>query len=101
MPKLGRILVIDDEVDTLEHCAKLLARFGYEVVTGTDSSQVATLYERERPDLVLTDLRMPGLDGLGVLQAIQTIDPEATVILITAYAAIETAVEAITHQSVI
>ncbi|HZY31277.1 MAG TPA: sigma-54 dependent transcriptional regulator [Candidatus Methylomirabilis sp.] len=95
MPKLGRVLVMDDEVDMIENCARLLTRFGYEVVTEADGGKAATLYERERPDLVLTDLRMPGLDGLGVLQAIQAIDAEATVILITAFTTIETAVEAI------
>src|SRR3990172_2807761 len=95
MPKLGRVLVMDDEVDMIENCARLLTRFGYEVVTEADSGKAATLYERERPDLVLTDLRMPGLDGLGVLQAIRAIDAEATVILITALATIETAVEAV------
>lgn len=95
MSRLGRVLVIDDEVDMLENCARLLARFGYEAMTGAGSGEAAMLYERERPDLVLTDLRMPGLDGLGVLQAIRAIDPEATVILITAFATIETAVEAI------
>lgn len=95
MPKLGRVLVIDDEVDMLENCARLLTRFGYEAMTEAESGKATTLYERERPDLVLTDLRMPGHDGLGVLQAIRAIDPEATVILITAFATIETAVEAI------
>ncbi|GEM_PF-1792576 len=95
MPKLGRVLVMDAEVDMLQNCARLLTHFGYEVVTDADGGKAATLYERERPDLVLTDLRMPGLDGLGVLQAIRAIDAEATVILITAFATIETAVEAI------
>jgi DNA-binding NtrC family response regulator len=95
MSKLGRILVIDDEVDILENCARLLSHLGYGVVTESDSTKAPAVFERERPDLVLTDLRMPGLDGLGVLQAIRSIDPEATVILITAYATIETAVEAI------
>ncbi len=95
MPKLGRVLVIDDEVDMLENCTRLLSRLGYEVVTEADSAKGSLLYERERPDLVLTDLRMQGLDGLGVLRAIRASDPEATVILVTAFATIETAVEAI------
>ncbi len=95
MLKLGRVLVSDEEVGMLENCAELLTRFGYEVMTETESGKVAMRYELERPDLVLTDLRMPGLDGLGVLQAIRAIDSEATVILITAFATIETAVEAI------
>ncbi len=95
MPKLGRVLVIDDEVDMLENCARLLSRLGYEVVTEADSAKSSMVYERERPDLVLTDLRMQAPDGLGVLRALRAIDPEATVILVTAFATIETAVEAI------
>ena len=95
MPKLGRVLVIDDEVDMLENCARLLSRLGYEVVTEADSAKSSMVYERERPDLVLKDLRMQAPDGLGVLRALRAIDPEATVILVTAFATIETAVEAI------
>ncbi len=94
MSKLGRVLVVDDEVDMLENCARLLSRLGYEVLTEAESAKASLLYERERPDLVLTDLRMQSLDGLGVLSAIRAIDPEATVILFTAFATIETAVEA-------
>jgi DNA-binding NtrC family response regulator len=95
MRKSGRILVIDDEVDMLENCARLLSRQGYEVITEAESPKAPAHFEQERPDLVLTDLRMPGLDGLGVLRAIRAIDPTAVVILITAYATIETAVEAV------
>ncbi|MEK6661863.1 MAG: sigma-54 dependent transcriptional regulator [candidate division NC10 bacterium] len=95
MPKSARVLVIDDELDMLENCARLLSHLGYLVVTESDSTSAPTMFERERPDLVLTDLRMPGLDGLGVLRAIRAIDPSATVILITAFATIETAVEAV------
>ncbi|HLC21754.1 MAG TPA: sigma-54 dependent transcriptional regulator [Candidatus Methylomirabilis sp.] len=94
MSKLGRVLVLDDEVDMLENCARLLSRLGYEVLTEAESAKASLLYERERPDLVLTDLRMQSLDGLGVLRAIRAIDPEATVTLFTAFATIETAVEA-------
>lgn len=89
------ILVIDDELDMLENCSRLLSRLGYQVLTEADSTKALAIFERERPDLVLTDLRMPGLDGLGVLRAIRASDPSSTVILITAFATIETAVEAV------
>jgi DNA-binding NtrC family response regulator len=91
----ARILVIDDEVDMLESCARLLSHLGHEVVTEADAPRAVQLYEQERPDLVLTDLRMAGLDGLAVLRAIRSNDPAATVILMTAFATIETAVEAV------
>jgi DNA-binding NtrC family response regulator len=95
MHKSARILVIDDEVDMLENCTRLLSRLGYEAISEADSTKASPLFEQERPDLVLTDLRMPGLDGLGVLRAVRAIDPSAIVILITAFATIETAVEAV------
>lgn len=95
MPTSETILVIDDELDMLENCARLLSPLGYQVLTEADSTNALAIFERERPDLVLTDLRMPGLDGLGVLRAIRASDPSSTVILITAFATIETAVEAV------
>jgi DNA-binding NtrC family response regulator len=95
MQQSGKILVIDDEIDMLDSCARLLARLGYQVATEVDSTRGPARFEEERPDLVLTDLRMPGLDGLGVLRAIRGIDPSAMVVLITAFATIETAVEAV------
>ncbi|MBI3989647.1 MAG: sigma-54-dependent Fis family transcriptional regulator, partial [candidate division NC10 bacterium] len=91
----GRILVIDDEEDMLENCSRILRRLGHEPMTEKDPVRAVETIERERPDLVLTDLRMPELDGIEVLKATKRVDPETPVILFTAYATIETAVEAI------
>lgn len=94
MTSLGKILIIDDEEDMLESCSRILKRLGYETLTEKDPLKALELLERERPDLVLTDLRMPGLNGLEVLKAAKRLDPESVVIFLTAYATIETAVEA-------
>jgi DNA-binding NtrC family response regulator len=95
MADAARILVVDDEPDMVETVARILTHLGHESVTATEGGAALELLERERPDLVLTDLRMPGMDGLALLKEVKRIDPEAPVVLFTAHATIETAVEAI------
>jgi len=90
-----RILVIDDEEDMLENCNRILNRLGYEPLLESDPQKAVHRFEQEQPVLTLTDLRMPGMDGLAVLREIRRIDPEALVILFTAFATVETAVEAV------
>jgi DNA-binding NtrC family response regulator len=95
MAVAARILVVDDEPDMVETVARILTHLGHESVTATEGGAALELLERERPDLVLTDLRMPGMDGLALLKEVKRIDPEAPVVLFTAHATIQTAVEAI------
>ncbi len=90
-----RILVIDDEEDMLENCSRILDRLGYEALLESDGGKGVVRFEQEHPVVTLTDLRMPGMDGLEVLRTIRRIDPEALVILFTAFATVETAVEAV------
>ena len=90
-----RILVIDDEEDMLENCSRILSRLGYEPLLEPDAQKGVARFEQEHPVITLTDLRMPGMDGLDVLRTIRRIDPEALVILFTAFATVETAVEAV------
>jgi DNA-binding NtrC family response regulator len=90
-----RVLVLDDEPDMVENCARILKRAGYHCLTATDPHRALALVEAERPDLLLTDLKMPGLDGMEVLRRAREMDPALPVILITAFASIESAVAAI------
>ena len=90
-----RILIIDDEEDMLENCSRILDRLGYESLLESDGNKGVARFEQEHPVLTLTDLRMPGMDGIEVLRAIRRLDPEALVILFTAFATVETAVEAV------
>ena len=90
-----KILVIDDEPDMLRGCQKFLEAAGYAVVV-TDSGETGiALFETENPDLIIVDLKMPGMDGMAVLESIMARDQEAVVIVFTGYGTIESAVKAI------
>jgi two-component system, NtrC family, response regulator HydG len=91
----SRVLIVDDEPDMVENCARILFRAGYECQTATDSREALTLLEAAPPDLLLTDLKMPGMDGMELLRRARELDPGLPVIMITAFATIESAVAAI------
>ncbi len=80
------ILVVDDEPDMLENVTRILRRSSYACVTARDGPQAMALLAETRPKLILTDLRMPGMDGLALLRAVKRVAPETPVILFTAYA---------------
>jgi signal transduction histidine kinase/FixJ family two-component response regulator/putative methionine-R-sulfoxide reductase with GAF domain len=90
-----RILVIDDEVRMCESLEKLLSGNGYKVVTTQSAVDAVEKLKRERFDLILTDIKMPHLSGLDILRVAREVDPGAIVILMTGYASLETALEAI------
>jgi two-component system NtrC family response regulator/two-component system response regulator HydG len=90
----GRIVVIDDEVNAAAALETLLKEDGYEVARAHDARTGLQLLEQVEPDIVLTDLRMPGMDGLQLLAKIKEIRPETMVILMTAYGTVKTAVKA-------
>lgn len=88
----GKVLIIDDEPEALENCRRILTRLQYECLVEHDSSRAIDVLRREQPGLVLTDLRMPGLDGIDVLNAAKQLDPDVQVVLLTAYSSVQTAV---------
>jgi DNA-binding NtrC family response regulator len=90
----GRIVVIDDEVNAAAALETLLKEDGYDVARAHDARGGLQLLEKHAPDIVLTDLRMPGMDGLELLARIKEIRPETMVILMTAYGTVKTAVKA-------
>ncbi len=90
-----RILVVDDEPDMVENCTRILRRAGYRVLATTDSERALALVESDRPDVLLTDLKMPGIDGMELMRRVHEIDPALPVIMITAFGSIESAVAAI------
>lgn len=91
---LPKILIIDDEQVVLESCAEILLDQPYEVATAADGSRGLELVEEFGPDLVFVDMKMPGLSGLQVLEAITLDHPTIVTVVITGYATLDTAIEA-------
>ena len=89
-----RVLVVDDELDIREASERILSRIGFQLSTAARGDEALQIFERARPDIVLLDLKMPGLDGMEVLQRLRELDPSILVIIITGYATVETAIEA-------
>ncbi|MGC9141027.1 MAG: sigma-54-dependent transcriptional regulator [Caldimicrobium sp.] len=90
-----KILVVDDEVDILNILKFLLEREGYEVDTTLNGEEAIKKIEKNYYDIVLTDLRMPGISGMVLLEKTKELSPSTEVVIMTAYASIESAVEAI------
>jgi DNA-binding NtrC family response regulator len=90
-----RVLIVDDEPDMVDNCARILRRAGHRCLTVVDPNRALGLLESERPDLLLTDLKMPEVDGLTLLRRAHELDPALPVIVITAFATIESAVAAV------
>ncbi len=93
----GKILIVDDEKEAVENCRRILTRIPFDCVVSSDPAEAIKLIERERPRLILTDLRMPKFDGIEVLTAAKRKDPTIQVVLLTAHATVETAVTAMRY----
>lgn len=89
-----RLMVLDDEQRMVDILAMVLRREGYEVCPFIQSAAALEALRNEPCDLLLTDLKMPGVDGLEVLRQARAIDPELPVILLTAHATVQTAITA-------
>jgi DNA-binding NtrC family response regulator len=89
------ILVVDDERNTREALSKILREDGYSVIVASDGYQALERVEREPPDLILADLKMPGLDGLGLLSRVRKEGLDTPLVMMTAYGTVETAVDAL------
>ncbi|HWC02297.1 MAG TPA: response regulator [Methylomirabilota bacterium] len=83
----ARILVVDDDLDMVATCAQVLAQHGYVCLTASAGSEAIAVMDAERPDLVVTDLHMPGVDGLAVARHARTRIPPIPVVLMTTWPA--------------
>ena len=89
---MGRILAVDDELDMLALLKMIVEGYSdHRVVTTSNPLEAAGFLEKETFDLVLTDLKMPGMDGLELLDLARRRDEEALVMVITAYGSLEIA----------
>jgi two-component system response regulator AtoC len=90
-----KVLIVDDERDMLSNCTRILRRCGYECLAAETSEHGLALVHTVQPDVVLVDLRMPGKSGIDIVKTVKSRYPHIEVVLMTAYATIETAVDAI------
>jgi two-component system sensor histidine kinase/response regulator len=89
-----RILVIDDEKVMLSSCRKILEKTGYRVETYDNGQEGIARFRQSPPPLLIVDLKMPDINGLQVIERVREIDPQAVIVVITGYATVSAAVEA-------
>ena len=90
-----KVLVIDDEQPTLKMFTLLLSAYGYDILTAENGQEGLDLFRKESPGLVLTDIKMPVMDGIEVLKAIKKINPQTEVIVITGHGDMDLAIQAL------
>jgi len=94
MSRSGRILVVDDEVNARTALAELLRDEGFDVETAADAFKALGKYEAFAPHIVITDLKMPGMDGIELVQKLRAMEDPPAVIVMTAFGAVASAVDA-------
>jgi len=94
---MEKLLLIDDEPDILRVLSISLKADGYVVIPANSGIEGLEAFEKEKPEIVLTDIKMPGMDGIEVLKKVKTINPDAEVIIITGHGDIENAIEALKY----
>ncbi len=92
---MNTVLVVDDKEMMRDSVGATLQRAGFTVVTADGGEAALAVIARRRPDAVVTDLKMPGVGGLELLERVRAIDDELPVVIMTAFAAVDTAVQAI------
>jgi DNA-binding response OmpR family regulator len=97
LSKEARILVVDDEQFIRFLLAEQLAQEGYEVSTAASGEEAVAMLQKATFDLMLLDLKMPGMDGIEVMRAARDIAPETVVIMLTAHATLDSAIEALRY----
>ena len=90
-----RVLVVEDEADLRELLVEYFRGRGHVVTGAADGRTAVATLERETFDLVLTDLQLPGIDGLGVLSAARRLHPDAYVVIVTGFASLDSAIQAV------
>jgi len=94
---MTKLLIIDDEQPVLEMLELSLSSEGYEVFIAQSGEEGLRVFEDQAPKLVITDIKMPGLDGIEVLKRIKVADDEAEVIVITGHGDMDSAISALQH----
>jgi PAS domain S-box-containing protein len=92
---MNKLLLIDDEPDIVRVLSMSLKADGYDVLTAQSGAEGLAAFEKEKPDIIITDIKMPGMDGIEVLEKIKALEPNAEVIIITGHGDIDNAIEAL------
>lgn len=95
--RMPKVLVVDDHAEILVNLQEWLVVSGYEVLVAPNAQQAMVLARRHAPDVVITDLNLPGISGLDLLDLLKELDPELAIIVLTGYASVENAVAALRH----
>ncbi|MCA9550664.1 MAG: response regulator [Myxococcales bacterium] len=93
----ARLLIVDDEFSMRDSLAAWFQEDGHDVVAAESAEQALRTLDDHRFDVALLDIKMPGIDGVELLERVRVIDPSIRVIMITAYATVETAVRCLKH----
>jgi len=96
---MRKVLVIDDEKATLNMFRLFLKAYGYLEYLADNGSSGIEIYNKEKPDIVFTDIKMPGMDGFEVLKKIKKIDPATEIIVMTGHGDMELAVQALNLEA--
>ena len=94
---MTRLLLIDDEKSIVDVMAISLKSDGYEVLTSSSGEEGLEIFDRESPDIVITDIKMPGMDGIEILKAIKERSDITEVIIITGHGDVDNAIEALKY----
>ncbi len=91
----GKVLIVDDAPDTVDIIQKLLRYEGYDVLTASTGEEGVKKVEEEKPEVILMDINLPGIDGTESLRRIRKINPLLCVIMLTAFATVDNAIQAL------
>ena len=94
-----KLLLVDDEADIREVLTLALMDLGYEVITADSGTTALPIYLEKRPPMVITDIKMPGMDGIELLSRIKAADPDSEVIMITGHGDLDLAIMSLKNQA--
>src|SRR3989338_9121252 len=95
--RYSKVLVVDDEPDVLDVMVECLSLAGYHVLPARDGQEALRIFEREHPALIITDLSMPGMDGLELAKTVKALSPQTEVLIITGHSTMASAMDALRH----
>ena len=93
--KVKKILIVDDEQGILDFFNKALSKEGYEILISLNGADAIGKAKEQKPDLVILDIKMPGIDGIETLKRIKRLNKKMVIIMLTAYGTMDSAKEAL------